>query len=95
MSANNTSIKLANQKYVSISIFQGKFYFHISDLRKAKSISLNEQELKRLAKKTPLLINSGEAQLAALKEKETQHKSSKKDSSNSCMQYSSSDSEIN
>ena len=40
MSANNTSIMLANQKYVSISIFQGKFYFHISDLRKAKSISL-------------------------------------------------------
>lgn len=52
-------IKLTDYKTITISVYQGKIYFHLKDAGREKSFTLSQPELKAVVKAAPKMLKYG------------------------------------
>ena len=72
---SQASVNLSDSKHVSISVYKDLAFFHIWDMRKIKSVSLNSRELEKIIAKGPKMLKFGEELL----KKELNNKPKKSD----------------
>ena len=73
---SQASVNLSDTKHVSISVYKDQVYFHIWDMRKVKSVSLQSKELEKIIARGPKMIKFGEE---LLKKELTNNKTKKPD----------------
>ena len=57
---SQATVKLSDTKHISITQYKEMSFFHIWDMKKVKSISLNAKELEKIIHKGPKMIKFGE-----------------------------------
>lgn len=59
-SKSQATVKLSDTKHISITQYKEMSFFHIWDMKKVKSISLNAKELEKIILKGPKMVKFGE-----------------------------------